>query len=768
MSARRALAARTALVGALLLGLNLPSVSSSAAGSPLGQVAFESVLTVIASAVESAGRAGVFGPAQDGATLREGDQVRTDAAGQALLTYTDGTEVNVASDTQVILSPPAQGSAGGASLFQTVGTTLNRVQQLAPGTSFQTDTPAAVALVRGTTYVVSVETVAGAGTPAALKAQLNPQALAAWQQAAVARDLAAMQGLAAALVAEAAPVLVPGAPAGVVAPASSQIILQEVRTAGGKPTVSFPRAISTSTYPLLGEAPYVEPSDGNLWQVRTWEDPLTGSTFDTYEPLGPADALVGEAVYEDGGTLWRVRTWQDPATGATWDTFENLGQSAPGQAARGQQRLAAVGAPAPLGQAGNSVVTAIVALDGHVVCAPSSVTLGSFDLNATGELCVSASPAGTGRTAPGLSQPPTPLATATPTLAAATPTPASTSTPTAVPATVTATPLPSATATPVPTPAPEPPPADTPTPTTAPTLASTATPTAPATSTPTVTPTPVPVGSVCRGTSPAVSGAPAATLYEVRDNTQEGGPTFNWVEISTTGANVATLENVDDVCAGPLVLPFAFPFYGEAYNVIYINANGMLTFRSGSSEYRNEGIPNRADPNLFIAPFWDDIDSRCQTNDGIFYQSFGTYVVFEWTNWDHYSCPQGASYTFEVILHQDGRVEMQYQVMNDPRGRSSASVGLENQDGTLGVSYGDCTSNCTVAVVPSGRAVRFRPVGIATPTPTRTSTSTPTPTATSTPTPTPSPSPTLTPTSSPVPTSTPVPTATSTPTPLPT
>jgi YVTN family beta-propeller protein len=50
----------------------------------------------------------------------------------------------------------ASSNASGVSIFQASGTTVNRIQPQGSG-SFQTDTPSSVALVRGTTYVVTVK-----------------------------------------------------------------------------------------------------------------------------------------------------------------------------------------------------------------------------------------------------------------------------------------------------------------------------------------------------------------------------------------------------------------------------------------------------------------------------------------------------------------------------------------------------------------------------------------------------------------------------------
>jgi hypothetical protein len=101
---------------------------------------------------------GVAGTAAavDGQTVQVGDEVWTGPDGIALLTFFDGSETQLQPGTHVKLEVPDGLSPGtGVSIFQSSGTTLNHVQHLAPNASFQTDTPTAVAMVRGTTYVVT-------------------------------------------------------------------------------------------------------------------------------------------------------------------------------------------------------------------------------------------------------------------------------------------------------------------------------------------------------------------------------------------------------------------------------------------------------------------------------------------------------------------------------------------------------------------------------------------------------------------------------------
>ncbi|NLG51466.1 MAG: S8 family serine peptidase [Chloroflexi bacterium] len=162
------------------------------------------------------------------------------------------------------------------------------------------------------------------------------------------------------------------------------------------------------------------------------------------------------------------------------------------------------------------------------------------------------------------------------------------------------------------------------------------------------------------------------------------GTSMNWVD--ATNGEKLNLE--DDTCVGPLDLGFEFEFYGKRYSQIYVNSNGMVLFDACSSAYNNAPIPSTEKPNNFIAPFWDDLTPN---GGAVYWQVLGNaprrYAVVEWQGVGVYS--QSQPQTFEVILYEgSNRVVFQYLDMNGDRGAgSSASVGIENADGTAGVQY---------------------------------------------------------------------------------
>jgi hypothetical protein len=141
------------------LSLILPSMSPNlpVVARAWAQVEGGATLTILAEPVEvAAAGATEFVPAQDGQAVHEGEVVRTGPGGLALLTFFDGSETQLAEETQVEIEQAHSEPERRVVLFQAAGVTVNRVQQLASGQVFETETPTALGVVRGTTYVVTV------------------------------------------------------------------------------------------------------------------------------------------------------------------------------------------------------------------------------------------------------------------------------------------------------------------------------------------------------------------------------------------------------------------------------------------------------------------------------------------------------------------------------------------------------------------------------------------------------------------------------------
>ncbi len=174
------------------------------------------------------------------------------------------------------------------------------------------------------------------------------------------------------------------------------------------------------------------------------------------------------------------------------------------------------------------------------------------------------------------------------------------------------------------------------------------------------------------------TGGPDAYGYTWKDS-NEAGVTYNWIDISATG----TIISEGDDTSEAMTLPFTFSFYGEEYTSLNVSSNGFLSFTSTSSVYSNQTIPNSADPNAIIAPFWDDLKPYGTIWGNVYYQNFSTYSVIQWENVSHFSSSQPTdNETFQVILYNNGDIKYQYQTVEN---NTSCTVGIENQAGDDGL-----------------------------------------------------------------------------------
>lgn len=109
-------------------------------------------------------------PAPSGTVVRTGDEIRTLTKTGALITFFAGTEIEMGEDTILVVDQVTKnGTKVDISLKQVLGTTLNRVQSLSdPSSSYRIDAGGAVAVVRGTTFLLIGPVPTSAGNISAL------------------------------------------------------------------------------------------------------------------------------------------------------------------------------------------------------------------------------------------------------------------------------------------------------------------------------------------------------------------------------------------------------------------------------------------------------------------------------------------------------------------------------------------------------------------------------------------------------------------------
>lgn len=128
---------------------------------PVGEVAAQvtdgATMTVLRGQVAVVrGDGSAMQPAPSGSTVRAGDEIRTLTSAGALITFFSGTEIELGEETSLVVERVSHGNGRvDISLRQVFGASLHRVQSLTdPSASYRVDVGGAVAVVRGTTFLV--------------------------------------------------------------------------------------------------------------------------------------------------------------------------------------------------------------------------------------------------------------------------------------------------------------------------------------------------------------------------------------------------------------------------------------------------------------------------------------------------------------------------------------------------------------------------------------------------------------------------------------
>jgi hypothetical protein len=184
--------------------------------------------------------------------------------------------------------------------------------------------------------------------------------------------------------------------------------------------------------------------------------------------------------------------------------------------------------------------------------------------------------------------------------------------------------------------------------------------------------------------------------YVAGDGDDSCSAPFAWID-ATDGEP----HNLRDDAWTKVALPFPFLFYGNSYESLYISSNGFVSF--GASYARWHGVvPFVGPPNNAIYGLGEDLNPA-EGAQGVIYTKAldNDRFVVEYHRVEHWS--SGNPETFEIILDgRDDTILLQYQQVSWP---DFANVGLENSDGSRGVSY----SYANTPPLTPGLAVKFTP-----------------------------------------------------------
>ncbi len=160
-------------------------------------------------------------------------------------------------------------------------------------------------------------------------------------------------------------------------------------------------------------------------------------------------------------------------------------------------------------------------------------------------------------------------------------------------------------------------------------------------------------------------------------NSNTGGPSYTWEEISTTGTLLMPISNMSGGTQSVTLGQFSFPFFGTSYSSLQVHTEGYIDFTTYLSDHRNTAFPAANRPPSIIAAFWDDLDPY--TSGDIYFQEFSDHCVIEFKNVTRSGFP--GTLTFQTVLHASGVFEFRYH--NLTAIVNSCTVGYQNQDYTI-------------------------------------------------------------------------------------
>jgi len=121
--------------------------------------AHSSTVTVLDGSVLVSRAGGQFAPISDGDVVAGGDTIRTAAASHGVLTFFDGTTVELEPETEITIDDLRASASGDkiVAISQVIGRTWHVVTHLvSPNSRYDVNTPTATAIVRGTAFQVAV------------------------------------------------------------------------------------------------------------------------------------------------------------------------------------------------------------------------------------------------------------------------------------------------------------------------------------------------------------------------------------------------------------------------------------------------------------------------------------------------------------------------------------------------------------------------------------------------------------------------------------
>lgn len=212
----------------------------------------------------------------------------------------------------------------------------------------------------------------------------------------------------------------------------------------------------------------------------------------------------------------------------------------------------------------------------------------------------------------------------------------------------------------------------------------------------------------------AVANPPTTQQYDV--TVAVGTPiaygdaagTTAFTSICGTGGAVDILFAADGTGNGPandeglsaaIAAPAGMTFYSAPVTTLRVSTNGWLTFGTPvDAAFANQNIPDAAQPNGVVAPYWDDLANVTACRKQV-----GTKLTIQW---DGTLLGQATAVHAQAILDgATGTIELVYAATQAATG-DSATIGLEDPAGANAALH----SFNTAAAITPGQSRLFTPM----------------------------------------------------------
>jgi minor extracellular serine protease Vpr len=143
-----------------------------------------------------------------------------------------------------------------------------------------------------------------------------------------------------------------------------------------------------------------------------------------------------------------------------------------------------------------------------------------------------------------------------------------------------------------------------------------------------------------------------------------------------------------------------YMYNGQSYNKITISSNGLVIVGGGntSGTWDNKSLPDSANPNNILAPFWSDLDLTDSTGAagdtgggqfGIQELTSGTdtYIVVEWKDVQVYDDASNSKYSFSIWIKAGDTQDISFNYYAIPNMPEKVTIGAENIAGTVGSNH---------------------------------------------------------------------------------